>query len=64
MTEHVPTPEDDALEDTIRQLFYNLEDAPRRQHRVQDDRASGLREGSEIGCLIFEEFSIRGYEIP
>ena len=25
---------------------------------------TGLREGSEIGCLIFEEFSINGYEIP
>jgi hypothetical protein len=25
---------------------------------------TGLREGSEIWCLIFEEFSMRGYEIP
>ena len=40
MTEYVPTPEDDALEDTIRQLFYSLEDARGRQRRVQDDRAS------------------------
>jgi hypothetical protein len=27
-------------------------------------RLTGLREGSEIGRLIFEEFSINGYGIP
>ena len=66
MTEYVPTPEDDALEDTIRQLFYRLEDAREgsAEYKMIVRQLTGLREGSEIGRLTFEEFSMRGYEIP
>ena len=65
-TEYVPTPEDDALEDTIRQLFYSLEDAREgsAEYKMIVRQLTGLREGSQIGRLIFEEFSMRGYEIP
>ena len=66
MTEYVPTPEDDAMEDAIRQLFYSLEDAREgsAEYKMIVRQLTGLREGSQIGRLIFEEFSMRGYEIP
>ena len=56
----------DALEGTVRQLFYSLEDAREgsAEYKMIVRQLTGLREGSEIGCLIFEEFSMRGYEIP
>ena len=49
-----PTPEDDELEATIGQLFSRMENA--RQ-------LVGLRKSSEIACLIFEEFNMRGIGI-
>jgi hypothetical protein len=62
MTEYVPTPEDDELEDTIRQLFYRLKDAREgsAEYKMIVRQLRGLREGSEVGRLIFEEFSMSG----
>ena len=62
-------PEDDALdalEDTFRQLFYSLEDVREcsAEYKMIVRQLTGLREGSEFWRLIFEEFSMRGYEIP
>ena len=56
MTEYEPSPEDDELEATIRRLFYRLEDAREgsAEHRMIVRQLIGLREGSEVGRLIFE----------
>jgi len=72
MTEYIPTPEDNALEATIRDLFYRLERARESsaEYRMIVRQLKGLQEGSEIGGLIFEEFNIfgefngKGYMIP
>jgi hypothetical protein len=65
MTEYIPTPEDDELEATIGRLFDRLEDAREgsAEYRMIVRQMKGLR-NSEIGGLIFEEFSMRGFEIP
>jgi hypothetical protein len=65
MTEYVPTPEDDELEATIGRLFDRLEDAREgsAEYRMIVRQLKGLREGSEVGSLIFEEFSLNGYGI-
>ena len=66
MTEYVPTPEDDELEDTIRQLFYRLDDAREgsAEYKMIVRQLNGLRRGSQIGGLIFEEFEMAGIGIP
>ena len=67
MTEqYVPTPEDDALEATIGRLFDRLEEVREgsAEYKMLVRQLHGLREGSEIAGLIFEEFGINGYIIP
>ena len=65
MTEYIPTPEDDELEATIQRLFYRLEDAREgsAEYKMITRQLRGLRSG-EINGLIFEEFAMRGYELP
>ena len=65
MTEYEPSPEDDELEATITRLFHRLENAREgsAEHKMITRQLIGLREGSEVGRLIFEEFSMRGYGI-
>ena len=66
MTEYIPTPEDNELEATIGRLFDRLEDAREgsAEYRMIVRQLRGLQEGSQIGRLIFEEFSMRCVEIP
>ena len=61
MTEYVPTPEDDELE-AIGSLFHRMNAAREgsAEHRMIVRQLIGLRKSSEIACLIFEEFSMKG----
>ena len=47
-------------------MFYRWEDAREgsAEYKMIVRQLTGLLEGSQIGRLIFEEFSMRGYEIP
>lgn len=62
MTEYIPTPEDDELEDTIGDLFYRLKRAREgsAEYKMIVRQLKGLQKGSEIGGLIFEEFGMNG----
>ena len=65
MTEYEPSPVDDELEATIRQLFYRMDDTREghAEHKMIVRQLIGLREGSEVGRLILEEFNMIGIAI-
>jgi hypothetical protein len=65
MTEYVPSPEHDELEDTIRQLFHRMGNAREgsAEHKMIVRQLIDLREDSEVGRLIFEEFNMIGIGI-